>query len=61
MITIGDRVTITNPIQPTRHTAGETGVVIDTWTGDHHEELAQIQEDATGELSVCYATELTKN
>ncbi|MFF6984234.1 hypothetical protein ACFZAV_42730 [Streptomyces sp. NPDC008343] len=58
----GQSVTITNPIQPTRHKGGETAVVIShnaALIGGEPIELVQIQEDADGSLSCVYPQELT--
>lgn len=54
--TRGDHVTVTNPIPPTAHQGGETGVVTDT-----ADDLVQIRQDSDGKTTVCYDEELTKN
>jgi hypothetical protein len=43
----GDKVTVTNPMQPTGHKGGETGTVIDSGMVQGTE-VVQIREDATG-------------
>lgn len=54
----GDRVTVTNPIQPTGHQGGETGTVIGT--GDvAGTEVVQVRQDSDGSLIGCYPSELT--
>jgi len=50
----GDRVTVTNPVQPTKHEGGETGVVIET-----HQDLVRIQQE-DGSTITCFREELTK-
>ena len=56
----GDEVTVTNPVEPTGHKGGETGVVIGT-TNVAGTDVVQIQEDRDGSLSGVYPEEITKN
>lgn len=54
----GDKVTVTNPIQPTGHKGGETGTVTDTgFVADT--EVVQIREDATGHSVGVYPDEIS--
>lgn len=53
--TPGAKVTVTNPVQPTGHQGGETGVVVRT-QGD----LVEIR-DEHGRLVTCFAEELAKH
>lgn len=51
----GDRVTVTNPIEPTSHQGGEQGVVVET-----HKDLVRVK-DADGQTATCFREELTKD
>ncbi|MFI5473182.1 hypothetical protein ACIA6D_23445 [Streptomyces cacaoi] len=55
----GDKVTITNPIQPTGHKGGETATVIDSGTVAGTK-IVQIQDDQTGSLTGVYPQEITR-
>ncbi|GGO46427.1 hypothetical protein GCM10012287_16730 [Streptomyces daqingensis] len=52
----GDHVTVTNPVQPTNHRGGETGVVVET-----SDALVRIQQDSDGQTATCYREELSKS
>jgi hypothetical protein len=55
----GDKVTVTNPIQPTNHKGGETGVVTGTNTVAGYE-VVQIRNDSDGTLQGVWPEEITK-
>jgi len=58
MFSKGDKVTVTNPAQPTSHKGGETGTV--TATGlVAGTEIVQIREDATGASTGVYPEEIS--
>jgi hypothetical protein len=52
----GDKVTVTNPIQPTDHKGGETGVVVRT-----RDDLVQIRQDSDGSLATVFVDEISKS
>lgn len=52
----GDKVTVTNPVQPTGHKGGETGVVAKVANG-----LVHVQEDRDGSLIAVFPEEITKS
>jgi hypothetical protein len=56
----GDQVTVTNPMQPTSHQVGDTGVVVDTRT-IVGVEVVQIQNDRDGSLQAVYPAEIAKS
>jgi hypothetical protein len=56
----GDLITVTNPIQPTNHKGGETGVVVETGVVAGVE-VVQIQNDSDGSLQAVYPEEITKS
>lgn len=53
----GDKVTVTNPIQPTRFKGGETATV--ARTGFRYG-MVQIQADEDGVMAAVYPQEITK-
>jgi hypothetical protein len=55
----GDEITVTNPVEPTGHKGGETGVVIGT-ANVAGTDVVQIQEDRDGSLTGVYPEEITK-
>lgn len=55
----GDEITVTNPVQPTGHTGGETGVVVGVGRVADSE-VVQIREDRDGSLTGVYPEEITK-
>lgn len=54
----GDKVTVTNPMQPTSHKGGETGVVIDSGIVEGAK-VVQIREDVTGASVGVFPEEIT--
>ncbi|NUQ97531.1 MAG: hypothetical protein HOY79_13590 [Streptomyces sp.] len=56
----GDKVTLTNPIQPTNHKVGDSGVVTGVGTVEGVE-IVQIQNDRDGSLQAVYPQEITKS
>lgn len=55
----GDEIAVTNPVQPTGHKGGETGVVVGSSTVGGTS-IVQIQEDKDGSLTGVYPEEITK-
>ncbi|MGW2861925.1 hypothetical protein [Streptomyces sp. NPDC001205] len=55
----GDEVVVTNPIQPTGHKGGETGIVVDVGTVAGTT-VVQIQEGRDGSLTGVYPDEISK-
>lgn len=53
----GDKVTVTNPMQPTRFTGGETATVVHT---AFRSGMVQIKDDKDGLLAAVYPQEITK-
>ncbi|MCZ4510450.1 hypothetical protein O3Q52_20100 [Streptomyces sp. ActVer] len=53
----GDKVTVTNPVQPTRFQGGETGEVVRT---DFRDGMVQIR-DEDDVLASVHPTEITKD
>ena len=54
----GDKVTVTNPIQPSRFTGGETGEVVRV---GFRYGMVPIRDDANGVLAAVYPQEITKS
>lgn len=54
----GDKITVTNPMQPTSHKGGETGVVTDSGIVEGAE-VVQIREDVTGNSVGVFPEEIT--
>jgi hypothetical protein len=58
----GDKVAVTNPMQPTGHKGGETGTVTKAETvdfGTSKTDLVEIRQDADGQRVTCYPSELS--
>ncbi|GHH58245.1 hypothetical protein [Streptomyces candidus] len=55
----GDKVTVTNPEQPTHHTGGETGTVTGVVTVGGSE-IVQLVEDQTGQQVGVHPDEISK-
>lgn len=55
----GDKVTVTNPVQPTNHKGGETAVVVGSGLVAGYE-VVQIQNDSDGSLQGVWPNEISK-
>ncbi|WP_394436235.1 hypothetical protein [Streptomyces sp. SGAir0957] len=53
-----DKVTVTNPVEPTAHKGGETGTVVGT-TNVSGTEVVQFQDDRDGSVTGVYPEEIT--
>ncbi|MER6350628.1 hypothetical protein ABT186_01930 [Streptomyces sp. NPDC001634] len=56
----GDKVTVTNPAQPTNHKVGDSGVVVDVGSVAGMK-VIQIQNDRDGSLQAVYPQEIAKS